>query len=317
MLEILAANDVVVGTDNAWQQRARLMQSLWRHRQGRPAGPRSSTDPSPLGSRLLLEDGVPPLLWNYLSQAAKEEVIAAERDSPTTGALLSKPRLWVDLLSSQPLCFNLFAPLKADLALASAVFARLLPDRVEQVTNLLFEYSPGRRSLTYTGNRSAFDVYVEFTGPRGDGFFGIEVKYHENLKAKAASDPDHRYPAMARSLGVFREDSMRELVASPLQQLWLDHLLVLRMREVHPDKWQDGAFALLYPAENRPCADAAAAYTCCLTSGDTFVAMTMERLLEVGLGEARGDRWAVDVYDRYLNPEPLVALGLPGTTPWP
>ena len=43
---------------------------------------------------------------NYLSPAAKRQVQRAVAEAPSTGALLSRPRLWVDLLSSQPLCFG-------------------------------------------------------------------------------------------------------------------------------------------------------------------------------------------------------------------
>ncbi|MBN9739411.1 hypothetical protein PP1_030995 [Pseudonocardia sp. P1] len=50
----------------------------------------------------------------------RQQVQGAVAEAPSTGALLSRPRLWVDLLPSQPLCFNLFAPLAADLALATA-----------------------------------------------------------------------------------------------------------------------------------------------------------------------------------------------------
>ena len=50
------------------------------------------------------------------------------------------------------------------------------------MTRVLFEYSPERSSPKYTDDKTAFDVYVEHTTPRGGrGFIGVEVKYHEAL----------------------------------------------------------------------------------------------------------------------------------------
>lgn len=47
---------------------------------------------------------------NYLTEQARTRVKVAVDEAPKTGAFLSRPRLWVDLLSSQPQCFNLFGP---------------------------------------------------------------------------------------------------------------------------------------------------------------------------------------------------------------
>jgi hypothetical protein len=300
---------VLVASDNPWQQRARLLQSLWRERKGLEPGPRSSVDPSPLGSRLTLRDGEPGPdgLHNYMSPAAKDAVLAALAD-PASGAMLSRPRLWVDLLSSQPLCFNVFGPLAADTHLASAVFSALYPGRVDGVRRIAFEYSPGRDDPLYTDNRSAFDVFVEYDGPRGPGFLGIEVKYHENLVVKAARDKG--YAELAAGTAAFRPDALRRLAAPPLQQLWLDHLLALRMRAAHPGTWADCVFVLLHPAGNRPVARAATDYASCLSDASTFESLTLERLIQT-LRQIQSQRWVEDLYERYLDPRRLAAAGLP------
>ena len=49
--------------------------------------------------------------------------------------------------------------------------------RVHEVTEEDFEFSPGRGDVRFTGDRSAFDVYVRYkTQSNGSGFIGIEVK---------------------------------------------------------------------------------------------------------------------------------------------
>jgi hypothetical protein len=54
--EILKAHHAFVAGDNAWQQRARLTQTLWRERQGLTAGLHRD---APLGSRITPADGEP------------------------------------------------------------------------------------------------------------------------------------------------------------------------------------------------------------------------------------------------------------------
>ncbi|MHA6779644.1 PGN_0703 family putative restriction endonuclease [Pseudonocardia saturnea] len=161
---VLEAHHAYVRGDNAWQQRARLHQSLWRQAHGLVAG---MHDGKPLGSRLApTADAEPPTLSNYLSPQARHCVEAAIAEAPKTGALLGRPRLWVDLLSSQPLCFNLFGPLAEDRTLAGRVLSTLWPD-IRTVNDIRFEWSPGRGDEAYTGNHSAFDVFVDYDGPLG------------------------------------------------------------------------------------------------------------------------------------------------------
>ncbi|WP_214371464.1 PGN_0703 family putative restriction endonuclease [Pseudonocardia sp. H11422] len=210
--EILKAHHAFVAGDNAWQQRARLTQALWRERQGLPAGLHRDI---PLGSRLTPAAGEPPTLANYMSAPAKRQVESAAA-AQHNGALLSRPRLWVDLLSSQPLCFNLFGPLAEDLDLATAAL-RLLWPHIGQVTEIKFEWSPGRGDERYTGNRSAFDVFVAYRGDSGRGFLGIEVKCHENLRGTVATDPKQRYPKIAAAHGIFRESALPKLQTLPLR----------------------------------------------------------------------------------------------------
>jgi hypothetical protein len=93
------------------------------------------------------------------------------------------------LLSSQPLAFNLFDELKRNGTLATKVFKELYPNlEIERIENIVFEHSPGRKDLKYTGDSSAFDVFIEYsTKSEKLSFLGIEVKYAEHLKDKPTS----------------------------------------------------------------------------------------------------------------------------------
>jgi hypothetical protein len=121
------------------------------------------------------------------------------------GALIDEERLWCNLLSSQPLCYNLFGPLKLDTELATRFFRELLPDFVAEVLDLAFEHSPGRGDPTFTADHSAFDAIAAVKTTTGKiGFIAFEVKYAENL-ASAPRPTNQRHDELARLSGVFRD----------------------------------------------------------------------------------------------------------------
>jgi hypothetical protein len=289
-------HDEPLGSDNPWQRVARRLQSEWRERSGLRAG---SHNGQLLGSRLTIEDGAPPRLAGYLTEAAKRQVQAAVQDADNTGALLSRPRLWVDLLSSQPLCFNAFGDMAENLEFGSKVFTSLMPEEVSAVTRVRFEYSPGRGDSRYTGARSAFDVFVEASGPHGRGFIGIEMKYHESMKVAPARDRD--YARLAQLTGAFRHDALDRLLRPPHQQLLLDHLLALRLQQVDADDWDWGLFALVYPGGNTTCASVAASYTSGLADPNTtFRTITLEAVCRA-LAASSTESWVAELSTRYLG----------------
>jgi hypothetical protein len=184
---LLRHHDAFVPTDNPWQRRARLLAAMWRDELGEPPGPwPGKDDGTPLGSRLRLprarERGT-----NFLTATIREQVERAIGQDRQRGALYGRIRLFGDLLSSQPLAFNAFGELAADPGLATMVWRDVLgPERVDRVTRICFEWSPGRGDARFTGTSSAFDVLVVYRTRSGVlGFSGIEVKYHEDLAGKS------------------------------------------------------------------------------------------------------------------------------------
>jgi len=146
-------------------------------------------------------------LSNFITESTRTVVRAEVLDPVASkGKLNARPRIFNDLLSSQPLCFNLFGELKLHLELASAVIADISGGRFTTVTGIEFEVSPGRRDPRYLDDRSAFDVLLRSINASGDPcFVAIEVKYHENL-AGAASEHKARYNEVADLMGCFKED---------------------------------------------------------------------------------------------------------------
>ena len=287
----------MVASDSTYQARLRQLQSDWRERQRLPIG---HHDGAPLGSRLEMP-AAKDELTNYLTPTIRDIVrreTDREKGDEAQGKLYGEPRIFDDLLSSQPLCFNLFGELSADLALATEVARILWPDRVEAVTSIEFEWSPGRGEARYLDNRSAFDVVLFHSCPGGGkGFVGVEVKYHEDLKVKPAT-PKRRYDEVAETAGIFRPDQRAALAAPPLQQIWLDHLLALSMLQT--GEWAAGQFVVMHPVANVPCTRAIDRYRSCLTDSTTFDRRTLEEVLAAIRWVSDSD-WIRSFADRYFG----------------
>ena len=179
--KLLDKHDAYHKPDTEFAAYARLLQSRWREKKGYKKGK--------LGNYL---DPLEALQnkSNFLTERIQTLVQYEVYKSEHTGKFISTPRIWENLLSSQPLCFNLFGEMHFDLDLASRFFGSLFPSKVNSVTAVLFEHSPGRGKEEFTGDRSAFDVFIEYEDKKDKpGFIGIEVKYAESLredKKKAA-----------------------------------------------------------------------------------------------------------------------------------
>lgn len=312
--DMLVEHLAYVRGDNAWQQRARLLQSLWREDHGwlpgsssfgsgsdpvRGNSPALTTQARVMGWRLQESDA---RQWrNFLYPAAVTSVQHALAHLEPN-ALMREDRLLANLLSSQPLCFNLFGALWGDHALAARVLNRALPDLgLCTVEEIVFEHSPGRGDTRYSGDRSAFDVAVRFTGKHGPGLIGIEVKYHES----PASSEDLG-PTWASWCSEIAPEHRHEAGRGPLVQLARDHRLA-RSITLSGDYPGGAVWLLLYPRANHAMAIAADRYID-ITPGakDRFV-FTLEDLVSVA-DETVDPTWVELFRARYLDLERISHL---------
>jgi hypothetical protein len=327
---LLEEHHAFVKSDSMEQTRLRLLQALWREGRDLPIGSQERPDlPAvELGSRVD-DDDERRLGHNFLTPGIRDQVITALEDPACGGVdqggrLIARQRLWSDLLSSQPLAFNLFGELAVDLGLATAVGRALWGDRIEAVTAVCFEWSPGRDDPRYLANRSAFDVFIAYTTPRGGrGFVGIEVKYHENMRARAAKgigwyDENPRYREVAKVSTAFAQSALtrvadpaqrgskESLGGTPLQQIWFDHLLALSMLESE-DGWEEGRFVFLHAAKNQRTVNAGERYAATLAEDTTFQSVTLEAFLAAAQSVSDAG-WLADFHERYLAMEPVETL---------
>lgn len=278
--------------DNIFAAWARILQSIWREEKGFPKGKEKY-------GNYLDFDFAKKHRVNFLTSKIKELVKA---EVANKGKVIQEPRIWDNLLSSQPMAFNLFGEMKAAPSRYTGVFDDLLSERnINKITAVEFEYSPGRRNLKYTGDNSAFDVFVTYRNESGqNGFLGIEVKYAEHMNDRASTDKD-RYEEIARESGLFNLSKLDQLKERPVQQIWRDHLLALSLFKVNSD-YDVGDFIFLYPKDNNKCATAIELYQSMTKKyvDHHLKPITLEQFMEV-LKKHSKEKWVADFEDRYLN----------------
>jgi len=272
---------------------ARLLQSIWRTEKGYEFDKYGN---------FLKQDFAKETGANFLTKGIFEIVKFEVENKHIDGKVIQEPRIWNNLLSSQPLAFNLFGELKINKELATIIFNKLYPEsKLKRVTAIEFEYSPSRKNSKYTGDSSAFDVFIEYeTEENKKGFFGIEVKYAEDLNDEPSTHKN-TYEAISFASGIFEMSNINRLKEKPIQQIWRDHLLTLSLFVTNND-YEVGDFIYLYPTENLNCKLAIEEYKKTFKKDieSHFKPLTIERLVEL-IKKYCSEKWITDFEDRYLK----------------
>ena len=212
--------------DNLLAARMRLHQSWYRANVlkvtlGTGPGPNATAT---WGSMLTREDGAKGL--NLLTPELFE--LAKKRIADKTGTV-DEFRLLHNLLSSQPMCFNLFGYLELQQNFATRIFAALDAD-VGEVTGVRMEFAPSP-AKEYLADRTAFDAFVEYErAGGGKGFFGIETKLTELFSQQEYDTKAYRQWT-AQDGSPWRKDGRDRLQEKAHNQLWRNHLLVYALQE--------------------------------------------------------------------------------------
>ncbi len=286
----------------AWKRSARLHQAKWREARGHPIGTqpyRGGVNTTPVGSRIAL-DFARKSGANFLTPGVCSAV-QHRLDHRERGEMLRKDRLWADLLSSMPMCFNLFGDLHDDPRAATRAATSLWPDAPTGRASVRFEYSPGSADPEFLGNRSAFDAALEIdVAGGGHAVIGIETKYHEHARREKAPREKAlaRYVQVTEDSGAFVDDWRERVIGTDLQQIWLDHLLVLSMLQHPSERWRWGRFVLVYASQNPSFERAATEYGAVLRDTSTFEGRTIESVLATP--NAFGKAMIIAFRERYL-----------------
>ena len=153
---------------------------------------------------------------------------------------IEKDRLFNNLLSSQPMAFNLFCPLRQmrekSPEIATKVIKAALPNYpIHKVTEVALEFIPANHEKL-TGDKSAMDAIIRFEDEHGKkGFIAIETKYSENLGTNVAYDRDDNGKNIPRAKSIeavkelkcFNADEEQSIIKgdTPLTQIYRNFLL--------------------------------------------------------------------------------------------
>jgi len=310
---ILRDEAVYIQTDNRFTAAARLLSSLWRIERNIPAGSipaasgRQTNRRMKLGSRIsaaAAKDGA-TFVSPAVMRLAQAELLFRE-----PGSVWDEERLWGNLLSSQALTINLWAPMALDLDLATAVWKCLLPDFVASVLRIRFEHSPGRFQENYFGDGTAFDVLAEVVTPDGDvAVLTVEMKYVEELLSAPARHRE-RYDVTTRDSGLYDDPEDPLLRRSGIEQLRREHVMTQLI--VDYGLANRGTFITIAPRLNRRAMATNSLYASTLSDGSGATAhedgrnrvgfrpLTLEDIVSA-LRTAGAEDHASAIWGRYLD----------------
>lgn len=277
--------------DDAFTARMRLHQSWYRAEVLRVAhgvGPHARS-PSRYGNMLTADDGERGL--NFLTPQIASYACVRQAEFPSG---IKKHRLLCNMLSSQPMCFNLFAPIALDRELAPALLAGILGTEVAHVDSVIIEHAPKPKS-DYLDDNTSFDAYVEYRKPNGArSFVGIETKLTEPFTQTvyARSDPGRaRWVEHAKAPWL---TSAHELLdARGHNQLWRDHMLGFAHAMRAKEPYASWSVAVVRHSLDHKCGRAMEAYGKCVQAGDeTLVDRPLDGIAERMRARVSGTRWA-------------------------
>ena len=151
------------------------------------------------------------------------ESTLADRQESSPG-MMQMDRLYDNLLSSQPLCFNFFGELFADKNFGLKVLQNWWPE-ITKLKRVDFEYAPKDR---FTGDNSAFDVAFEVMVANKLGLIGLECKYTDTFSSKEYSKT--AYEKIFAGSNSFNA-SYEVLKTSRYNQLFRNELLAEAIRQ--------------------------------------------------------------------------------------
>ena len=202
-------------------------------------------------------------------------------------------RLFNNMLSSMPMCFNLFADLRAAVrqgslnatAILRAVFAASPISTVEEV---VVEMIP-TPTADYTDDKTAFDAAILFTDDTGrPGLASIETKYTDTLGINPASKQKRKF-ALAKRLCLFRDEGLCHYESRGFDQVARNLLLTF----AYADRRQLASATnyVLAPQDDEEAPRAVTALQSRLAPQyrDRIVYLPLEAVVERGLTRAEGD----------------------------
>ena len=239
--------------DTKYVELCRRTQSIYRHEIGQPIAPyRGHMYGNYISNGK--ESGA-----NFLAEYIHAHALKRVRDKKPY-EMIQEDRLFNNLLSSQPMAFNLFYPLEklrseSPQDATRAIQAALPCYDIALVEEVALEFIP-EKYKDITGDKSAMDAIIRYVDSEGKNcFIAIETKYSESLGANEAKDDatKEKERRVAVDLGIFRDEAAEKIASGdvPLTQIYRNFLL----SEAYGKKCGLGSFSIVLAPSIHPSTD--------------------------------------------------------------
>ncbi|MDR2132236.1 MAG: hypothetical protein LBP30_02695 [Clostridiales Family XIII bacterium] len=282
---------------------ARLLQSKWRKGKGYPIG---KSQNGTIYGNYVEEEFARKRGCNFLTQKIWDIARKEMEMAKTRGGLYQEYRFICNLLTSQSMCFNLFGEFFEEKNTLLNIFNELKPGLMDKITEIRFEYPYRRADKKYLGDRTAFDVFIEYEKDGEKSFLGIEGKYAEALREESMAQSEinyenHiQYKQITESCGLFKPEIINEIKKPPYSQMWRDHLLSISLKNSE-SKYNNGYFVYLYPFNNLECRTGIKNYLLFLQDPEKSVfEIYVEDLIRAIQKNVNKD-WTNELCDRYIK----------------
>lgn len=295
--------DLQSSSDSKIRASYRLLQS-WYRETHLGLAPGADYQGKPRGSMLPVDapDGA-----NFLHPAISTYVEQRIPEVHRAGGTLDANRVRRNMLSSMPLCFNLFGFLRAHRDAAARVLSKVFTLDIAQITHIEVEWAPPPEQ--HLRDRTAFDAFIEYR--RADaarGFIGVEAKYTESFssdnKLPASGVEVYRSRTTALVDTTFKPGAADRLAKPATSQLWRNALLALSLRAKEP--YDEGFVAVIALAHDKGTKAAVEGLRDELLDPDTLLrATSFDALLAACDHEDDLAEWVGAFRTRYLDLTPI------------
>ncbi len=192
---------------------------------------------------------------NFISKAAfefaKQKVLDKQINKSLT---IDEYRLFNNMLSSMPMCFNLFSDLRKLLLEEPKETSRIIKllfkeiDWIDKVTYIDVEFIPVPIS-DYTNDKSAFDALILVEDAKGiKGLISIETKYTDLLGSNVAKNSNLKNEIITKGK-FFDETLIAELKNKGYKQIHRNYLLTYAYAK--KNKFKNFVNVVISPEEDK------------------------------------------------------------------
>lgn len=289
-----------VASDNARTASRRMLQS-WYRQKVLKAAPGIDKYGIVRGSMLDSAEVAEAPTLNFLDDPEIYAVVEDRLADPS--GTVEKDRLMRNLLSSMPLCFNLFGKLGTDPPALAAILRRSGID-VADVTEVRIEWAPGPKS-EHLNDNTAFDAFVEYSDSEDRKcFLGIETKYTESFSPREYDTEVYQSVTGDEANG-FTPGAADVLVGSKSNQLWRNLMLAMSTR--HGCGYDRGRVVVVSLHDDPGALQALTILRSNLKDPEEWLSfIPMEQLVGQAALEPDLASWATEFTRRYLDLGPVV-----------